>query len=269
MINSLNFPQSISWLDGYRSPDYEQSLYKGIPIAYRYHPAVLRLIRGDNERGVRLRPRYRGKSKPAIGYKRHQSYVTEEFADTFALYPVSNYRAETSLSSRKADTSSMNEPITYPVGNGNVIGSHSAQDFVWAGRAEGGHEQATGETATHTPMSEEPYTGPITEPLGSEIHFGADGKRDVSMPMLIGGFATLVGIGGLAGILIGGQKFVEDIPWYLGGGIIRGVKASWDSKDGANKILMGMTYVALLYLGQAAFFATYSYRKSVAGRLGA
>ena len=97
----MNFPQSISWLDGYRSHDYEQSLYKGIPIAYRYHPAVLRLIRGDNERGVRLRPRYRGKSKPAIGYKRHQSYVTEEFADTFALYPVSNYRAETSLSSRK------------------------------------------------------------------------------------------------------------------------------------------------------------------------
>ena len=46
-------------------------------------------------------------------------------------------------------------------------------------------------------------------------------ERDVSMPMLIGGFATLVGIGGLAGILIGGQKFVEDIP-YLGGGIIRG-----------------------------------------------
>ena len=89
MITSLNFPQSISWLDQYRSPDYEQSLFKGIPIAYRYHPAVLRLIRGDNELGVRLRPRYRGKSKPAIGYKRHQSYVTEEFADTFALYPVS------------------------------------------------------------------------------------------------------------------------------------------------------------------------------------
>ena len=74
----------------------------------------------------------------------------------------------------------MNEPITYPVGNGNVIGSHSAQDFVWAGRAEGGHEQATGETATHTPMSEEPYAGPITEPLGSEIHYGADG-RDVGI----------------------------------------------------------------------------------------
>ena len=51
--------------------------------------------------------------------------------------------------------------------------------------------------------------------------------------------------------------------------LLGGVKASWDSKDGANKILMGMTYVALLYLGQAAFFATYSYRKSVAGRLGA
>jgi len=151
---------------------------------------------------------------------------------------------------------------TFVNGTGNVIGSHSAQDFTWAGRAET-------ETATHSPEMEQPFAGPITEPLGSEVQFGADGKRDVSMPMLLGGFATLVGIGGLFGIAFGGLKFVEDIPWYLGGGIIRGVQTSWSSKDGANKMLMGMTYIALLYLGQAAFFSTYSYRKSVAGRLGA
>ena len=49
-------------------------------------------------------------------------------------------------------------------------------------------ENSTGETATHTPAdTNTPYAGPITEPIGSEIHFGADGKRDVSMPMLIGG----------------------------------------------------------------------------------
>jgi len=259
MITSLNFPQSISWLDRYRSPDYEQSLYKGIPIAYRYHPAVLRLIRGDNEKGVRLRPRYRGKSKPEIGYKRRQSYVTEEFADTFALYPVSNYRAETSLSSRKADTSSMNEPITYPVGNGNVIGSHSAQDFVWAGRAEGGHEHATGETATHTPMSEEPYTGPITEPIGSEIHYGAEKFGIKGFNQYVGVVATVIGLGGIVGILIGGQKFVQDIPWYLGGEIIRGVKASWDSKDTTNKILMGLTFGSLLYLGSSTGLLSYKF----------
>jgi len=267
MITSLNYPQTISWLDRYRSPDYEQSLYKGIPIAYRYHPAVLRLIRGDNEKGVRLRPRYRGKSKPEIGYKRRQSYVTEEFADTFALYPVSNYRAETSLSSRKADTSSMNEPITYPVGNGNVIGSHSAQDFVWAGRAEGGHEHATGETATHTPMSEEPYAGPITEPLGSEIHYGAEKEgRDVSLTMWISGFATVVGIGGLLGITL--SKYLGDLPVGIGA-LMTSIKTSWDSKDFANKTLMALTYVSLVYLGSAAWLATRDYRKTAAGRLGA
>ena len=250
MITSLNFPKSLSWLDRYRSPDYESSLWKGIPIAYRYHPAVLRLIRGDNERGVRLRPRYRGKSKPALGYKRRQSYVTEEFADTFALYPVSNYRAETSLSSRKADTSGMNEPITYPVGTGNVIGSHSAQDFVWAGRAEGSQEQTSGETATHTPAdTNTPYAGPITEPVGSDVHYGAEKFGIKGFNQYVGFVATVIGFGGLVVIVIGGQKFIQDIPWYLGGEIIRGVKTSWDSKDVSNKILMLLTFGSLAYLG--------------------
>ena len=244
MITSLNFPQSISWLDRYRSPDYESSMWKGIPIAYRYHPSVLRLIRGDNERGVRLRPRYRGKSKPALGYKRRQSYVTEEFADTFALYPVSNYRAETSLSSRTAETTSMNEPVTYPVGNGNVIGSHSAQDFVWAGRAEGAQEQATGETATHTPMSEEPYTGPITEPLGSEIHFGAEARK-MSWPMAFGIVGVVVAITGVVSLIFG--KWIEDVPVI--GTVVKAVRSSWDAKNTPQAIWMLSTIALVGYLG--------------------
>ncbi len=259
MITSLNFPQSISWLDQYRSPDYEQSLFKGIPIAYRYHPAVLRLIRGDNERGVRLRPRYRGKSKPAIGYKRHQSYVTEEFADTFALYPVSNYRAETSLSSRKAETTSMNEPVTYPVGNGNVIGSHSAQDFVWAGRAEGAQEQATGETATHTPMSEEPYTGPITEPLGSEIHFGAEARK-MSWPMAFGIVGVVIAITGVVSLIFG--KWIEDVPVI--GSVVKAVRSSWDAKNTPQAIWMLSTLALVGYLGAYTWHNQISLRARLA-----
>jgi hypothetical protein len=250
MITSLNFPQAISWLDRYRSPDYESSLWKGIPIAYRHHPAVSAAITGQNELGVRLRAMYRGKSKPMLGYKRKSSYVPKEFADTFALYPVSNYRAETSLSSRKADTSGMNEPITYPVGTGNVIGSHSAQDFVWAGRAEGSQAQTSGETATHTPAdTNTPYAGPITEPIGSDVHYGAEKFGIKGFNQYVGVVATAIGIGGVASILIGGQKFVQDIPWYLGGEIIRGVKTSWNAKDAANKTLMLLTFGSLLYLG--------------------
>ena len=264
MITSLNFPQAISWLDRYRSPDYESSLWKGIPIAYRHHPAVSAAITGQNELGVRLRAMYRGKSKPMLGYKRKSSYVPKEFADTFALYPVSNYRAETSLSSRKADTSSMNEPITYPVGTGNVIGSHSAQDFVWAGRAEGSQAQATGETATHTPAdTNTPYAGPITEPIGSDVHFGAEGSN-LPLPMILGGFAFIVGAGGFLGLLLSNQ--LSDLPFGLGT-IISGVKSSWNSKDLVNKTLMLGTYTALVYLGYIAVTRQYTV-KALSNRIG-
>jgi len=260
MITSLNFPQAISWLDRYRSPDYESSLYKGIPISYRYHPAVLRLIRGDNELGVRLRPRYRGKSKPAIGYKRRQSYVTEEFADTFALYPVSNYRAETSLSSRKADISSMNEPITYPVGNGNVIGSHSAQDFVWAGRAEGSQEQTSGETATHTPAdTNTPYAGPITEPIGSDVHFGAE-SRKMSWPMTFGIVGVIVAITGVASIMFG--QWIEDVPVI--GAVVKAVRSSWDTKNTPQALWMLSTLALIGYLGAYTWYNQVSLRARLA-----
>ena len=47
------------------------------------------------------------------------------------------------------------------------------------------------------------------------------------------------------------------------------IKTSWDSKDFANKTLMALTYVSLVYLGSAAWLATRDYRKTAAGRLGA
>lgn len=245
MITSLNFPQAISWLDRYRSPDYESSLWKGIPIAYRHHPAVSAAITGQNELGVRLRAMYRGKSKPMLGYKRKSSYVPKEFADTFALYPVSNYRAETSLSSRKADTSSMNEPITYPVGTGNVIGSHSAQDFVWAGRAEGSQEQATGETATHTPAdTNTPYAGPITEPIGSDVHYGAEKFGIKGFNQYVGVVATVIGLGGIVGIVLS-----DYITIPLIGPMLSGVSDSFKSKDFIGKTLMVLTFGSLIYLG--------------------
>ena len=86
-MKTLNFPVDFSgiatgfYIDDYISPPWETSEYKGIPIVYRYHPLILQLIQD-----LRLRVRYRGTSKPAIGYRRNPSYVPERYADTFALY---------------------------------------------------------------------------------------------------------------------------------------------------------------------------------------
>jgi hypothetical protein len=180
-----------------------------------------------------------------LGYKRKSSYVPKEFADTFALYPVSNYRAETSLSSRKADTSSMNEPITYPVGTGNVIGSHSAQDFVWAGRAEGSQAQTSGETATHTPAdTNTPYTGPITEPIGSDVHYGAEKFGIKGFNQYVGVVATVIGLGGIVGIVLS-----DYITIPLIGPMLSGVSDSFKSKDFIGKTLMVLTFGSLIYLG--------------------
>ena len=144
----------------------------------------------------------------------------------------------------------MNEPITYPVGTGNVIGSHSAQDFVWAGRAEGSQEQATGETATHTPTdTNTPYSGPIAEPIGSDVQFSAEKFGIKGFNQYVGAIATVIGVGGIVGIVLGGQKFIQLVPWWLGGDYIKGVKISWDSKDWSNKTLMVLTFGSLVYLG--------------------
>ena len=61
----------------------EQSLYKGIPIVYRYHPLVRELMK------TRLfSVKYRGCSKKVIN---PQNGCHKEYADTFAIYPYSNY----------------------------------------------------------------------------------------------------------------------------------------------------------------------------------
>ena len=256
-MRTLNFPQELInglaglYLPDYESPEHERSLYKGIPIEYRYHPIVLTAIAGSFDRQgrvVRLRPMYRGVSKPNIGYKRSPSYVPEQYADSFALYPqYPRYEAETSLSSRNNETFSMNEPITYPVGTGNVIGSHSAQAFVWAGRAEGSQEQATGETATHTPAdTNTPYAGPITEPIGSDVQFSAEKFGIKGFNQYVGVIATVIGVGGIIGIL--SSQWAALAPLGIGS-IFKGVNNSFKSKDFISKALMLLTFTSLTYLG--------------------
>ena len=132
--------------------------------------------------------------------------IQKALAKSLSPYQNIKYNAETSLSSRNAEPTSMNAPLTYPVGTGNVIGSHSAQDFIWAGRAEG-------ETATHTPEeTNTPYAGPITEPIGSEIKYGAEKIRWSTLKTLnyyIGGAAVVIGLGGILGVFSGGLKLTN------------------------------------------------------------
>ena len=84
--------------------------------------------------------------------------------------------------------------------------------------------------------------------------------------MWISGFATVVGIGGLLGITL--SKYLGDLPAGIGA-LMTSIKTSWDSKDFANKSLMALTYISLVYLGGEAWMATRDYRKTAAGRLGA
>ena len=67
----------IALLESFRSPGYETSEFKGIPmLLYR---KVTRLLPCKDRR-----IKFRGKSKP--GYTRPQSHTIKEFADTFAIY---------------------------------------------------------------------------------------------------------------------------------------------------------------------------------------
>ena len=63
---------------------YESGIYKGIPMEYRNHPKVQELMK------TRLfTVRYRGKSKPY--YNRPVDFCHKDYADSFAIYPYSNY----------------------------------------------------------------------------------------------------------------------------------------------------------------------------------
>ena len=67
----------IALLESFRSPGYETSEFKGIPmVLYR---KVTRLLPCKDRR-----IKFRGKSKP--GYIRPAMYVHKKFADTFAVY---------------------------------------------------------------------------------------------------------------------------------------------------------------------------------------
>ena len=75
----------------YISPENESSVFKGIPIDLRNSDEVRNLMMTRM-----FSVKYRGTSK--IGYvnspsfyNRPQSYCHKEWADTFAIYPYSNY----------------------------------------------------------------------------------------------------------------------------------------------------------------------------------
>jgi hypothetical protein len=69
-------------LEDYEAPYFEQALYKGIPMRYRYNPTIRNMMMTR-----KFRIRYRGVSKAAYGYKRPQDYMHAEYADTFSIYP--------------------------------------------------------------------------------------------------------------------------------------------------------------------------------------
>ena len=69
-------------LEYYEAPYFEQALYKGIPMMYRFNPTIRNMMKTGN-----FRIRYRGSSKPQYGYVRSQYNTLAEYADTFAIYP--------------------------------------------------------------------------------------------------------------------------------------------------------------------------------------
>lgn len=62
----------------YASPSNEHSIAKGIPMQY------LKAFQ-MHTKGV-YRYKFRGQSIQSIGFKRKQSYITQDFATTFAIY---------------------------------------------------------------------------------------------------------------------------------------------------------------------------------------
>ena len=77
-------------LSDYQSPIHESSCFKGIPIMYRYHPKIRKILKSRL-----FSIKYRGKSKP--GYERPQNHCHKSGADSFAIYPYSAYPESTAL----------------------------------------------------------------------------------------------------------------------------------------------------------------------------
>ena len=81
-LYEANANQPAIRLENYEAPYFEQALYKGIPMMYRFNPTIRNMMRTGN-----FRIRYRGTSKPQYGYVRSQYNTLAEYADTFAIYP--------------------------------------------------------------------------------------------------------------------------------------------------------------------------------------
>ena len=78
----MNENQPAVRLEDYEAPYFEQALYKGIPMEFRYNPTIRNMMMTGN-----YRIRYRGGSKPQYGFVRNQHNTLAEYADTFAIYP--------------------------------------------------------------------------------------------------------------------------------------------------------------------------------------
>ena len=81
-LYELNQNQPAIRLEQYEAPYFEQALYKGIPMMYRFNPVIRNMMKTGN-----FRIKYRGCSKEQYGYERAQGYCLAEYADTFAIYP--------------------------------------------------------------------------------------------------------------------------------------------------------------------------------------
>ena len=84
-------------LSDYQSPTYESSCFKGIPIIYRYHPKIRKIMKSRL-----FSVKYRGKSKSGYDY-----YFTYEKAnDTF--YYQEEFNAPNKYEFSKFSTGSNN-----------------------------------------------------------------------------------------------------------------------------------------------------------------
>ena len=81
-LYEANTNQPAVRLEDYEAPYFEQALYKGIPMEFRYNPTIRNMMMTGN-----FRIKYRGGSKPQYGFVRNQHNTLAEYADTFAIYP--------------------------------------------------------------------------------------------------------------------------------------------------------------------------------------